>query len=143
MTSRLHGREIVNMRYTTKTLATVAGVLAAAAVAGQAEAHHSQAAYFNFDKEVEIEGVVSRFDFRNPHAYLYVDVEEDGEIVTWKIQFGNATGLRRRGWTVDMVDPGVHVTVRGRPARNESEHAIAGAEIILPDGSEFGSNPEE
>jgi hypothetical protein len=110
----------------------------------QTFAHHSQAAYFNFDKEVEIEGVVSRFDFRNPHAYMYVDVEDDnGETVTWRIQFGNATGLRRRGWAPDMIQPGVHVTARGHPARKEEEHAMAGAAIILPDGTKFGSNPNE
>jgi hypothetical protein len=124
--------------------ASFALVLAGAVLGRDALAHHSQAAYFDFSKEVQIEGTVKRFDFRNPHAYMYVDVQQDdGQTVTWRIQFGNATGLRRRGWTPDMIQPGVRVTARGHPARTQEEHAMAGAEIILPDGSRFGSNPRE
>ncbi|MEI9813967.1 MAG: DUF6152 family protein [Acidobacteriota bacterium] len=30
-------------------------------------------------------GVVKRFEWTNPHAYIYLDVKgEDGKVVTWK-----------------------------------------------------------
>ena len=76
-------------------------------------AHHAQAPFFDQSREVEIEGVVTRFDFRNPHPVLYVSVTNDsGEVEEWQIQFGNATGLRRRGWTKDIIQPGEKVRAR-------------------------------
>ena len=66
-------------------LAFVAGLVFAAA----AQAHHS---FSMFDRETEMHltGVVSRWAFNNPHAWLYITVEnENGEEVEWGFE-GNA-----------------------------------------------------
>jgi hypothetical protein len=104
-------------------------------------AHHAQAPFFDQNREVEIEGVVTRFDFRNPHPVLYVDVTNDsGEIEEWQIQFGNATGLRRRGWHKDIIGPGERIRARGHPSWNSGTHGMQGARVIKEDGSILGAS---
>ena len=107
-------------------------------------AHHAQAPFFDQSSEVEIEGVVSRFDFRNPHPVLYVDVtNEAGEIVTWEIQFANATSMRRRGWHKDIIGPGERVRASGHPSWNPETHGMQGAQVIKADGSVLGAPVED
>ena len=36
-------------------------------------AHHGVAPHYDTSKPVRIEGVVSKFDFINPHAFVYVE----------------------------------------------------------------------
>ncbi len=107
-------------------------------------AHHAQAPFFDQSTEVEIEGVVSRFDFRNPHPVLYVDVtDEAGEVVTWEIQFANATAMRRRGWHKDIIGPGERVRASGHPSWNPETHGMQGAQVIKADGSVLGAPVED
>jgi len=114
--------------------------LAAILLSSPLFAHHAQAPFFDQSREVEIEGVVTRFDFRNPHPVLYVDVTNDsGEIEEWQIQFGNATGLRRRGWHKDIIAPGEKVRARGHPSWNQETHGMQGARVIKEDGSVLGA----
>jgi len=107
---------------------------------GPLAAHHAQAPFFDQSREVEIEGVVTRFDFRNPHPVLYVNVmNDDGEIVEYQIQFGNATNLRRRGWHRDIIGPGERIRARGHPSWNPETHGMQGARVIKEDGSVLGA----
>ena len=48
----------------------------------RADAHHSASVFFNRDRIVEIQGVITRWSFTNPHPILMVEVTEpDGEKV--------------------------------------------------------------
>ena len=86
--------------------------------AGVAAAHHSQSE-FDFKLNVDIQGKVSRVDWRSPHARLYVDVvNEKGETVTWDFELPSPTTLMRRGWRRDSLKVGDHVQVNGARARN-------------------------
>jgi hypothetical protein len=85
---------------------------------GAAAAHHSQSE-FDFKLNVDIEGKVSKVDWRSPHARLYVDVvNEKGETVTWDFELPSPTTLMRRGWKRDSLKVGDHVKVNGARARN-------------------------
>ncbi|HSG65866.1 MAG TPA: DUF6152 family protein [Gammaproteobacteria bacterium] len=121
------------------TLRFGASLLVIALVA-PAAAHHAQAPFFDQSREVQIEGVVTRFDFRNPHPVLYVNVTNDsGEIEEWQIQFGNATGLRRRGWHKDIILPGERIQASGHPSWNPETHGMQGARVMKEDGSLLGA----
>ena len=103
-------------------------------VALPALAHHSVALQFDMAKEIEIEGTVVAMEWRNPHAWLQVEVESDGgEKQIWQVEFGSANALYRRGWRRDDLPVGIHVTVQGLPARDGS-NTIGAEDVTLPDG---------
>lgn len=103
-----------------------------------ANAHHSQAPFFDQSRDVEIEGVVQRFDYRNPHAILYVDVTDtNGNVATWALQFASLAVLIRAGIPADIVAPGDRIKAIGHPAWNEESHGMASVAITTADGREF------
>ena len=88
------------------------------ALASVAWAHHSQSE-FDFKLKVEVAGMVTKVDWRSPHARLYVDVVgEDGQTVNWDFELPSPTTMMRRGWKRDSLKVGDHVTVTGARARN-------------------------
>ena len=99
-----------------------------------AHAHHSVALQFDMSEEIQIEGTVMSMEWRNPHAWLQVEVESDsGEKQIWQVEFGSANSLYRRGWRRDDLPVGIEVTVHGLPARDGS-NTIGAEEVTLPDG---------
>ena len=88
-------------------------------------AHHSQSE-FDLRAKVEVEGTVTKVDWRSPHAWVYVDVTDArGQKVNWSFELPSPTTLMRRGWSRDSLKPGDRVTVGGAPARNHPAIAIA------------------
>lgn len=122
------------------------GAVAAVMAGGiPANAHHSVALQFDMSQEVEIEGTVVAMEWRNPHAWLQVEVEsEAGERAVWQVEFGSANALYRRGWRRDDLPVGTHVTVRGLPARDGS-NTVGAEDVTLADGRRLfaGSRPSE
>jgi hypothetical protein len=90
-----------------------------------ARAHHSQSEY-DLRGKVEVEGTVTKVEWRSPHAWIYVDVVDDkGQKVNWSFELPSPTTLMRRGWTRDSLKPGDRIKVAGAPARNFPAIAIA------------------
>ena len=90
-----------------------------------AHAHHSQSE-FDLRSKLEVEGVVTKLEWKSPHARLYVDVKDDkGEVVNWNFELPSPNTLMRRGWTRDTLKTGDRVKVAGAPARNFPTIAIA------------------
>lgn len=99
-------------------------------------AHHSSAPFYDPEKRVEIEGAVTRFVFRNPHAFLYLDViDETGVKIEWQIELGAPVGLRRLGWTPDTLPIGMVVKAAGRQSRAEGSHGVCCVRMTRADGS--------
>jgi len=90
-----------------------------------APAHHSQSE-FDLRAKVEVEGTVTKLEWKSPHGRLYVDVkDEKGQTVNWNFELPSPTTLMRRGWKRDALKPGDYVKVAGAPARNYPAIAIA------------------
>ena len=88
-------------------------------------AHHSQSEY-DLRAKVEVEGAVTKVEWRSPHAWIYVDVTNaKGETVNWSFELPSPVTLMRRGWTRDSLKPGDRVKVSGAPAKNFPTIAIA------------------
>lgn len=101
-----------------------------------AEAHHSSEPFYDDQQEVEVVGTVTRFNFRNPHSFLYIKGEnDDGEMVEWEVELGAAVSMSRRGWTPETIQPGDPIRVVGNPSRVPGSHGLCCAEITQPDGS--------
>jgi hypothetical protein len=109
-------------------------------------AHHAFAAEFDVNQPVKVHGTVTKVEFVNPHAWIYVDVKgTDGKVVNWHFELGPPNALFRLGWKKDAVPNGTEVDISG--FRAKSGEAVAnGRSITLPDGRELfsgGSAPVE
>ena len=111
-----------------------------AAVAFPVAAHHSRA-IFDQQQIVTLEGVVTRYEWTNPHVYLYVETESDsGEPVVWELESNVTTIMRRRGWSSDTFAPGDRVTARGNPARDAARNMALVVSVTKGDTTYFDND---
>ena len=114
--------------------AIVAGLLAT--VPFSASAHHSMS---EFDRSVvtEVEGVVSRVSWKNPHILLEVtSTDKNGVKAVWSLEGGAVSAQRRRGLTGDTIAVGNVVRVAGWPSTRRDRYLQVN-HVLLPDGVEL------
>jgi hypothetical protein len=105
-------------------------------------AHHELRAEFDEHKPVTLRGIVTRFDWNNPHALLYVDVRDNsGETVNWAVEWASPLDLRTAGWTRDALKVGDSVTIEGWLARDGSKLA-SGRTVVLGSGKKLSEAPD-
>jgi hypothetical protein len=111
-----------------------AAILALAAAAAPSDAHHSFAAQYDRNKPITLSGPVTRLDWINPHARIFVDAKDtSGKVVNWEIELGAPAILLRNGWTRNAIKIGETVTVNGSLAKDGSNLANA-TTVTLADG---------
>ena len=105
------------------------------AVINTAAAHHSVFSVY-LDTFVELEGVVTGIDLRNPHISLTMLIEnESGEEETWELAGDSANAVQRRGITRDTLRVGDRVRVAGYPSRFGRKEILI-TNMLMPDGEE-------
>ena len=113
--------------------ACAAGVLLLATVA-PTSAHHSFAAEYDRSRTITVTGSVTKLEWTNPHARLYVmGTDETGKMQEWDFELGPPNGLMRNGWRRDSLKAGLKVVVEG--FRSKTSTVVANARSVkLPDG---------
>ncbi len=115
-------------------------VLLAAVILGicvPVNAHHSFAAVFDVNSSIAVSGRVTKVEWMNPHAWIYIDVkDDDGGSENWAFELGSPNGLMRRGWTRKSVQVGDTISVAGYRARDGSLRGNLKS-IVLADGTEL------
>lgn len=106
--------------------------------------HHS-GAMFDRTKIVKINGVVTEFNWANPHSSFKVDVTDtEGKIETWAIEMNGPNNLVHEGWKRTSIKPGDKVSVVVNPLRDGrpggwyvgitlSDGKMLGSDHVLPD----------
>jgi hypothetical protein len=107
-------------------------------------AHHSFAAEYDSKNKIELKGVVTKFEWTNPHAHFYVDVKDaSGKVVNWNLELASPNMMQRNGWTRHSLKEGDVVVVVA--SRSKDNTATASADTItLSDGHKltFMADPE-
>ena len=81
-------------------------------------AHHGTAA-FDMESVTTVKGTVTKFEFMNPHALIYLDVAgSKGDVEHWIAEESSNNHLSRSGWDKNTLKPGDRVTLAGHRARN-------------------------
>src|SRR5436190_17395130 len=81
-------------------------------------AHHSTTMY-NMANPTTVTGTVKRFEWTNPHAYIYLEVkDEKGATVEWAVEMMSLNHLKGYGWSRNTVKPGDVITCTGGAAKS-------------------------
>jgi hypothetical protein len=93
----------------------------ALACGGAAEAHHSIAGMYDQSQRVTLDGVISQYQFVNPHPFVVVDVAgTNGATQSWKAELDNRWELMEVGMTATTLKASDRVVVIGSPGRDRS-----------------------
>jgi hypothetical protein len=120
---------------------TIAAVGALVLTASLAYAHHSFDAEYDSKKPITITGFVTKLDWINPHAYVYVDVrDESGAVKNYRVEMGPPYALARGGWKRETVKIGDQVTITNAALAKDGRNAAGSmptTSMTLADGQKL------
>jgi hypothetical protein len=105
-------------------------------------AHHAFMAEYDAEQIVNLKGVVTRFEWANPHCHVFIEVKDaEGTATLWDFEMGGPGILVQNGWEKTTLHSGDIVSVRAALARNGTKKASA-REVTLPNGKRLsGASP--
>jgi hypothetical protein len=112
----------------------IAAIALATLASAPLPAHHS-AANFDTRTEITVEGVVTKYDWRNPHVYMALAVAGPDGGREQEVEAGASSVLLPLGLTPDAVQVGDRVSIRGNPSRSGAGHIVLGRELTKADGT--------
>ena len=99
---------------------------------GAAVAHHSFDAEYDSKKVANITGFITKVDWVNPHAFVFIDAKDDsGEVKTFKVEMGPPYALVRSGWKRDTLKIGEKVTVEGAALAKDGTNAAGSMQTTM------------
>jgi hypothetical protein len=105
----------------------LAALLAVAAVSAQIPF----VATYDASRQIKLEGPVTRIEWVNPRAFLFIDVKDaTGTVTNWAVEFGNPLELEARNWSRNTVRIGDVVRVDAIPARGAAAQASAKSVVL-------------
>jgi hypothetical protein len=101
-------------------------------------AHHNVTKEFDQTKAVTIQGVVTKVEWMNPHAWITLKAKgTNGVAITWHVEIAAATVLLRTiGIRPEDLALGQSCSMEIWPARDGSKTAY-GRKLTLADGKSF------
>ena len=105
--------------------------------AASATAHHSFAAEFDINRPVKLTGTVTKLEWTNPHAWVFIDAKDDkGNAQSWAIELVGINDLLRLGWGRNKVKTGDVINVDGFGAKNGT-NTVNAASVSLANTGEL------
>lgn len=102
----------------------LAGCLACALAFGQ------RASDYDSSRKVHLEGAVTRIDWVNPRAFVFVDVKDKaGTVFNWAVEIGNPLDLERNKWSAASAKIGDALVIDGVPSR-DARRVVYGTSVM-------------
>lgn len=103
--------------------------------AAPAAPHHAFAAEFDINRPVKLTGTVTKLEWTNPHAWVFIDAKDaDGKVQNWAVELVGINDLLRLGWGRNKVKAGDVIDVQGFGARNGTNTANAASVRLATTG---------
>jgi hypothetical protein len=109
------------------------------AAAAPVFAHHSFSLDYDNSKPITLSAKISKVEWRNPHAFLYVEAKEEN----WAIELGSINSLTRLGWTQNTMAVGDAVKVEGILALEGRRMILARSVVLLRTRQRFRTSEAE
>jgi hypothetical protein len=107
---------------------------------GPAWAHHASRQVYE-GKSIMLMGVVTDYEWANPHSVLSIAVKDNkGKVEEWHAEILPPSEMLRAGWTKESLKPGDEVTLTGRPGKYE-QHIMWLEFLVTSDGKKLGRKP--
>ena len=105
-------------------------------------AHHSVTVVFDTSKTIHLKGNITKVEWRNPHASIYVDVRDSsGKITNWWVEMAGIANLAKAGLDQSMIDLNQTYSVEVYLAKNGSAQGV-GVTLIFPDSKSYDVSEE-
>jgi hypothetical protein len=102
-------------------------------VSGPVLAHHGRSNY-DVTSPATVKGIVTEFEWVNPHALIHLDVTgENGNVEKWVAETNSPNTLSRQGWNRNTVKTGDQITLVGHRVKGGANY-INFSKITFPDG---------
>src|SRR5712691_9971166 len=86
--------------------------------ATSAFAHHGTGVAYDSSKPTVVKGIVTGFEWRNPHAQLFLDVkDESGNVQQYAVEMNSPGVMIRQGWTRRQFKAGDEVRITVYPSK--------------------------
>jgi hypothetical protein len=119
-----------------KLMAVFIGVGGLFLVSAPLFAHHGRSNY-DVTGTATVKGIVTEFQWVNPHALILVDVtDENGKVEKWIAETNSPNTLSRQGWSRNTVKAGDQVTLVGHRVKGGGYY-INFSKITFADGKEL------
>lgn len=98
-------------------------------------AHHSWPV--NTSREVTVKGMVTGYDWGNPHVMMGLDVRtDDGKVEKWSVGGPSTTRMAANGWDKNTLKAGDVITAIGYQF-SDGQKILRLEKIVMADGKEM------
>ena len=98
-------------------------------------AHHSPAV-FDVRTEMTLTGVITAYQFRNPHLFIHVEVADGSDLEgEWEVEAQSPRIMTLYGWSSTSLRPGDRVVVVANPPQQRGKRLALGRSIQKSDGT--------
>jgi hypothetical protein len=104
-----------------------------------ASAHHSTA-MFEWGKEKSLTGTIERYEWTQPHTFLWVVVPGKGKTQEWGLEGMSPSWLGRRGWSRHSLTAGDKVLIVYYPLKDGRPGGFY-VRVTVPDGRTLEALP--
>jgi hypothetical protein len=85
-------------------------------------------------RHVTLKGAVTRIDWVNPRAFIFINVTDAGAVANWAVEIGNPLDLEQDGWKRTSLRIGDVVNVEGLVALGQTKQVLATSVVLASTG---------